>query len=108
MGIGHGITSFVPTPPGTIFTSKSKDEHYRRLAYSNKHFASKRVGWRTDRGRIFIVYGPPDEIESRTRPATEEWRFKHIDGIGENVEIEFADRAGTGEYRIVRRPPGMK
>src|SRR5438270_11289045 len=41
-----------------------KDEHYRRIEYANEHFAAGKPGWMTDRGRIYIGYGPPDEIES--------------------------------------------
>src|SRR6516225_11751193 len=41
-----------------------KEEHYRRIAYANEHFASGIPGWKTDRGRIYIIWGAPDEIES--------------------------------------------
>jgi len=45
-------------------TNDFKEEHYRRIAYANQHFQSGIPGWKTDRGRIYIMYGPPDEIES--------------------------------------------
>ncbi len=51
-----------PTP-GTI-ENEFKEEHYRRIAYANDRFASKLPGWKTDRGRIYITFGPPDELES--------------------------------------------
>ena len=38
-----------------------KEEHYRRIAYANEHYASGIPGWKTDRGRIYIIWGPADE-----------------------------------------------
>jgi GWxTD domain-containing protein len=94
-----------------------KDEHYRRIEYANEHFAAGVPGWKTDRGRIYIVYGPPDEIDSHPaggpyeRPIDEgggetstypfeDWRYRHIDGIGEQVVIEFVDTCMCGEYHM--------
>src|SRR5208282_2436691 len=87
-----------------------KEEHYRRIAYANEHFASGIPGWKTDRGRIYIIWGAPDEIDAHPtggtydRPASqgggetttypwESWRYRHLDGpgLGENVELEFVD-----------------
>src|SRR5262245_29722614 len=51
-----------PTPD--TVENEYKEEHYRRIAYANEHFASGVAGWRTDRGMIYIKHGPPDEIES--------------------------------------------
>jgi GWxTD domain-containing protein len=96
-------------------------EHYRRIAYANDRFGTKIAGWKTDRGRIYIIYGPPDEIESHpsggtyTRPAEqgggqtstypfEQWMYRFIDGIGKNVVIEFVDKTGTGDYRMTMDP----
>jgi GWxTD domain-containing protein len=98
-----------------------KEEHYRRIAYANEHFASGIAGWRTDRGRIYIMYGKPDNLESHTqgenynRPldqgggetktyAFEDWTYHYIEGIGENVELEFVDPSGTGEFRLTTDP----
>ena len=98
-----------------------KEEHYRRLAYANEHFTAGVPGWRTDRGRIYIIHGPPVEIESHhmgqsyQRPSEEGggftstypfevWRYRHIDGIGENVEIEFVDPDGTNTFRLATTP----
>jgi GWxTD domain-containing protein len=98
-----------------------KEEHYRRIAYANEHFASGVPGWRTDRGRIYIIYGKPDSLESHTqgenyqRPfdqgggetktyAWEQWTYHYIEGIGENVELEFVDPSGTGEFRFTTDP----
>jgi len=98
-----------------------KEEHYRRMAYSNEHFASGVPGWKTDRGHIYIVWGPPDEIESHptggtydrplwqgggstTTYAWELWRYRHLDELGDNVEFEFVDPSGSGEYHLTRDP----
>jgi len=98
-----------------------KEEYYRRIAYSNEHYASGIPGWRTDRGRIYIMYGPPDEIESHPSGGTysrppeegggetstfpfEQWRYRYIDGIGTNIILEFVDPTMTGEYRMTMDP----
>jgi GWxTD domain-containing protein len=104
-----------PTPDTA--ENEFKEEHYRRIAYANDHFAAGVPGWRTDRGRIYIVYGPPDEIESHPsggsyeRPMNEgggstqtypfeDWRYRYIDGIGSNIIIEFVDTCMCGEYHM--------
>lgn len=96
-------------------------EHYRRLVYANSHFAWRSTpGWKTDRGRIYIMFGPPDEIEFHTegRPAsvgepatdvpTEQWLYRHIKDIGENVIAEFTDSAKTGDFRMTDDPSPEK
>jgi GWxTD domain-containing protein len=118
-----------PTPgtPG----NEMKEEHYRRIAYVNEYFQGSVAGWKTDRGRTYIQYGPPDAIESypgsrSVRPASqgrgvtetvpfEQWRYPYIEGIGRDVIIEFVDSCRCGEYRMsfdpkdrdaLRMPPG--
>jgi GWxTD domain-containing protein len=108
-----------PTPD--TVENEFKEEHYRRLAYANERFASGIPGWKTDRGMIYIKYGPPDEIESHPeggpyrRPIDqgggqtstypfEQWRYRYLDGIGNNVVIEFVDQTMSGEYRITIDP----
>jgi hypothetical protein len=88
-----------------------KEEHYRRIAYANDHFADTKVdGWKTDRGRIYITYGPPDEKETHpSGNATssvpyEQWLYHLIAGVGTNVVIEFIDPDKTGEYRMTTDP----
>jgi len=98
-----------------------REEHYRRLAYADEHFASGIPGRKTDRGHIYIIWGAPDEIESHptggtydrtpeqgggssTAYAWELWRYRHLEGIGENIEIEFVDPTGSGEYHVTRDP----
>jgi GWxTD domain-containing protein len=108
-----------PDPESPI--NPVREEHYRRLAYADEHFASGVPGRKTDRGRIYIIWGPPDEIEahpsggsydrpleqgggSTTTYPWELWRYRHLEGIGENIEIEFVDPSGSGEYHITRDP----
>ncbi|MFI5094989.1 MAG: GWxTD domain-containing protein [Candidatus Acidiferrales bacterium] len=98
-----------------------REEHYRRIAYANEHFSSGIPGWKTDRGHIYILWGPPDEIESHPSGGTydrppeqgggttttypwELWRYRHLEDIGDNIEIEFVDTTGSGEYHITMDP----
>jgi GWxTD domain-containing protein len=98
-----------PTP-GTE-ENEFKEEHYRRIGYANDHFGTGNTpGWKTDRGRIYIRYGPPDEIESHpaggeahTYPY-EQWRYRWIQGIGNDIIIEFDDTARDGEYHMTMDP----
>ena len=94
-----------------------KDEHYRRIAFANERFQSGIAGWKTDRGRIYIIHGPPDEIVSypsggrylrqihegggstSTYPF-EVWRYRHLEGLDSEVELEFVDASWAGEYRL--------
>ena len=104
-----------PTPDTE--ENEFKEEHYRRIAYANEHFAAGIPGWRTDRGRIYVVFGPADEIESHPsggnyqRPTEEgggetstypfeDWRYRYIDGIGQEVIIEFVDTCMCGDYHM--------
>lgn len=81
-----------------------KEEHYRRLAFSNEHFAAKMPGWKTDRGHVFIVYGPPDSIIKHSSigasPAEEIWNYRHMPGSGGDVSLQFVDRCVCGEYAL--------
>jgi GWxTD domain-containing protein len=86
-------------------------EHYRRIAYTNDHFssASGLPGWKTDRGRIYITFGPPDELDSHpngsaTMPAYEEWLYRYLAGIGNDVKIMFVDQNRDGEFHMTMDP----
>jgi GWxTD domain-containing protein len=98
-----------------------KEEHYRRIAYANEHYASGIPGWKTDRGRMYIMWGPPDEIESHPTGGTydrpmdegggstttypwETWRYRYMEGIGENIIWEFVDPSGSGEFHLTMDP----
>lgn len=98
-----------------------KEEHYRRIAYANERFASGKPGWKTDRGKIYITWGPPAQIESHSgaspyqRPVYEgggvtlthpfeRWRYRYVEGVGSDVELEFVDKTLTGEYRLALDP----
>jgi GWxTD domain-containing protein len=96
--------------PGSA-RNKFKEEHYRRIAYANEHFATSRPGWQTDRGHMYIVYGPPDEIDSH--PANqpypfEEWKYRYVEGHGVNVILTFTDRTGRGDYQLAPGRPVKK
>ena len=108
-----------PTPDS--IENEFKEEHYRRIAYTNENFASGIPGWKTDRGRIYITYGPPDEKETHPSGGTyerpseegggttstfpfEQWRYRYIEGIGTDINIEFVDPTMSGEYRMTMDP----
>lgn len=96
-----------------------RDAYYERIAYVNEHFSSGIPGWKTDRGRIYIRWGKPDSVESNPSGGSyekrsyegggsaitypfETWFYRHLDGVGDGIEIEFVDRTGSGEYRMAR------
>ena len=98
-----------------------KEEHYRRIAYANEHYASGIPGWKTDRGRTYIIWGPADEVDSHPTGGTydrpmnegggststypwEMWRYRYLEGLGNNIEIEFVDPSGSGEYHMTMDP----
>ncbi|MGB2621372.1 MAG: GWxTD domain-containing protein [Candidatus Acidiferrum sp.] len=96
-----------PNPGSSV--NKFKVEYYRRIAYADKRFAtaSGTPGWQTDRGHIYIVYGPPDEIDSHpkdeggsSKPGIEVWTYRHVAGVGDNDTITFIDRTGRGDYHL--------
>jgi len=111
-----------PTPDTP--ENEYKEEHYRRIAYANEHFAAGKAGWRTDRGRTYIVFGPPDEIDAHpsggqyNRPMEEgggetstypfeTWRYRYIEGLGshsQEVMIEFVDTCMCGDYHMTIDP----
>src|ERR1700678_2881989 len=102
-----------PTPDTE--ENEYKEEHYRRIAYANEHFAAGIPGWKSDRGRIYIMYGPADEVDSHPSGGTyerpneegggetstfpfEDWRYRYLEGIGQEVIIEFVDTCMCGDY----------
>ena len=108
-----------PTPD--TVENEFKEDHYARIAYANERFASGIPGWKTDRGRIYILYGKPAEIESHASGGTYErpiqegggttstypfeiWRYRYIEGIGNEVILEFVDPTMSGEYRLTTDP----
>jgi GWxTD domain-containing protein len=104
-----------PTPDTE--ENEYKEEHYRRIAYANEHFAAGIPGWKSDRGRIYIMYGPADEVESHPsggsyeRPMEEgggetstfpfeDWRYRYLEGIGQEIIIEFVDTCMCGDFHM--------
>jgi len=108
-----------PTPDTQA--NELREEHYRRIAWANARFASGIPGWKTDRGMVYIKFGPADEREEHpnggriVRPPEEgggeidaypfeKWRYRYLEGVGSDVVIEFVDKTGTGEYRMTWDP----
>ena len=94
-----------------------REEHYRRIAYANEHYAAGKPGWKTDRGHIYIAYGKPDSTDSHPAGGTyerpmdegggetttfpfETWHYRYIEGIGDNIDIEFVDTCQCGDYHM--------
>ena len=94
-----------------------REEHYARITYANEHFAAGKSGWRTDRGHMYIAFGKPDSIESHPsggnyeRPVEEgggntstfpfeTWHYRYIEGVGDNIDIEFVDSCMCGDYHM--------
>lgn len=108
-----------PTPD--TYDNEFKDEHYRRIAYANDHFGVRGPGWKSDRGRIYIVYGPPDRIDTyasgQPRPPAqdggestfplESWHYRYLEGVGMDVVVDFVDVCECGDYRM-KMPSELK
>jgi GWxTD domain-containing protein len=108
-----------PTPDTP--ENEFKEEHYRRIAYANQYFSSGFPGWKSDRGRIYIIWGPPDSKDSHpaggpytrtpeegggetTTYPFEDWHYNYLEGVGENIDLEFVDPTGSGEYHLTTDP----
>ena len=109
-----------PTPD--TIENEFREEHYRRIAYANERFfGGGYPGWKTDRGRMYIMHGPPAEIEPYptggfyTRLPEEggggtsvfpfeRWRYRYIEGVGDSVVLEFVDTCMCGEYHLTMDP----
>jgi GWxTD domain-containing protein len=104
-----------PTPDSP--ENEFREEHYRRIAYANEHFAAGKPGWKTDRGRVYIAWGKPDSIDSHpsggsyNRPMDEgggetstfpfeQWHYRYLEGLGENIDLEFVDSCQCGDYHF--------
>ncbi len=102
-----------PTPD--TYENEFKEEHYTRIAYANQHFGAHDLGWKTDRGRIYIVYGPPDRVTDYSAQDShpvmqdsqnyaglpiETWSYRYLEGVGMDVAIDFVDVCSCGDYRM--------
>ena len=112
-----------PTPD--TVENEMKEEHYRRIAYANEHFAAGIPGWKTDRGRIYVMYGAADQIDAHPsgghyeRPSEEgggststypfeTWRYRYLEGVGQEIEVEFVDTCMCGRLPHDHRPLGKR
>jgi GWxTD domain-containing protein len=100
-----------PTPD--TLENEFKQEHYRRIAIANQVFGGATPGWKSDRGLVYITFGPPDSLmfmlppdaERFKMPPFESWTYKHVAGVGDNFVIAFSDLNGTGEYTMTDPRP---
>ncbi len=99
-----------------------KEEHYRRIEYADKNFFEGTAGWRSDRGRIYIMFGPADFFESNpsgssgflfdlSAPTAEfpsvVWTYKYIPGMKtrtSRIDFTFVNYYNSGKYRLVTNP----
>jgi len=94
-----------------------REEHYARITYANEHFAAGKPGWMTDRGHTYIAWGKPDDIDQHPsggeyqRPMEEGggststfpfeiWHYRYLEGVGDNVDMEFVDTCQCGDYHF--------
>ncbi len=104
-------------PDPATMENEYKIEHYRRIVYANEHFHAGIDGWKSDRGMIYIKFGPPDRKETypgggpyaRERKEGggmtavfpfERWEYRNLPGIGDDVVLEFVDDKGGGQYEL--------
>jgi GWxTD domain-containing protein len=106
-----------PDPDSGV--NEYREEHYRRIAYANDHFSIGVPGWKSDRGRIYIIHGAPDSREYHDQGqqyyraardgggvtntySYEVWYYRNIPGVGDGIEIEFVDKTMTGHFTLAR------
>jgi GWxTD domain-containing protein len=86
----------------TTERNESEDQYFERIDYAEEHFGHGDRGYRSDRGHVYVRYGPPDQIDARPfeidSPADEIWYYYEV-----NKRFEFVDRFGAGEYVLQNR-----
>jgi len=81
-------------------TNELKEEYYRRIEYANTHYGGIQQGWQTDRGKAYIIYGPPDEIE-RHPYELDSMPYQIWYYYSEGRKLIFVDEHGIGDYRLI-------
>jgi len=104
-------------PDPSTADNEFKIEHYRRILYANEKFTAGISGWKTDRGMVYIKFGHPDSLVSKPTGGPyererkegggftsifpiERWTYRHIEGVGDDVELEFVDDKGGGLFEL--------
>ncbi|NQV15707.1 GWxTD domain-containing protein [bacterium] len=86
-----------PTPGSNI--NELMEEYYRRVAFSLEAFTVVQPGWKTDRGMIYILFGPPDEIQRGPFELNQKpyqiWEYYRL-----GKQFVFRDHTGFGDYRL--------
>ncbi len=96
-----------PTPETR--ENEYRAEYIQRWLYVKQHFTAGKPGWRTDRGRIYLMLGAPSSVErnpfgrNRTERPSEVWYYNSINNrnLPASVDISFVDFMGYGDYEIV-------
>lgn len=91
-------------PSPKTSSNELKEEFFSRIDFCNRNFtevSASRAGWETDRGKIYIKYGPPDRVDRQDAemnlPATESWFYNRL-----SRRYYFADRQGDGIFRLIK------
>ncbi|MFQ6091241.1 MAG: GWxTD domain-containing protein [bacterium] len=93
-----------PTPGTDI--NEFKEEHLKRFAFASINFRSmtQQQGWKSDMGRIYILHGPPDDIDRHPADAEanawEKWIYEALKGQG-SVYFIFGDLEGFGRFTLL-------
>jgi GWxTD domain-containing protein len=97
-----------PTP--STIRNEFREEHYRRMMYANEKFGGTLPGWNSDRGHVYVVLGPPDEITSGTKTfsngtdtnlyAFETWHYSKLSGVEGPATFHFVDSCACGDFRL--------
>lgn len=87
-------------PNPTDADNEAFDEYYRRIAYANDNFTHYVDGWKTDMGMVYVVLGPPDNVEHHpfdpdSKPY-EVWQYYNL-----TRSFTFLDTTGFGDYRLL-------
>ncbi len=87
-----------PTP-NTVY-NEAMNEYYQRIKYANEQFKSYTEGWLTDMGMVYVVLGPPIQVEKQSSSGNNvQYRLWQYSG---NRTFLFADKNGFGNYRLER------
>ena len=82
--------------------ARSRSEYLQRIAAADQLFSAfKKGGWRTDRGRVFVLYGKPDEFERHPSNAAKPYEIWHYYRIENGVQFVFVEKSGFGDYELV-------
>jgi GWxTD domain-containing protein len=92
-------------PNPSTASNEFREQFYERLQYANQRYSNSfREGWQSDRGRVYIKYGPPAQRDPHLYDTDalphEIWQYNNIPGEGQATFV-FADRDGFGDFELI-------